>query len=180
MKQQSYARVNWKGLQTNPVKRSKDNHWTWQKPRTRSKVVFTPNPRTSVKPQVVIVNKNTAKSPAARNGCTVNALAVAGQVPFFQAEIALRNAGRKDGKGFSIDRAVAKGSIKGFRFVRVTRGRQTLGQFLQKHPVGRFIAWTRDHAFAVVHGKVADWNYGLESQRSIVQAAYIVKADTRD
>ena len=173
-----YARINWKEVGA-LTKREPRHSWTWQKPRTRSKVRFIPNPRTSVKVPTVHVSKATSGD-RDRHACTVNALAITAQVPFFVAQLALRRAGRKPNTGFDIDKAAAKNRVRGFRFRKVrAAAKGTVRKFIEKHPVGRFLVTTRDHAFAVIHGQVQDW-LSENQGRKIVTGAFTVTADNRE
>jgi hypothetical protein len=132
---------------------------------------------------VVRNDRNTAKA-SDKGACTVNAFAIAAQVPFFMAQAALRGAGRRESRGFSLQPGVNKnftGKVAGFKLTRVTRGCQRLAWFLQNHPVGRFYVEGRRHAFAVVNGVVVnDASRTRPSSTSVVEAAYKISADNRE
>jgi hypothetical protein len=193
---QGYARVNWKAFRELALPERKTS-WTWSKPRgERSTVKFIPNPSSKVRyarvklngrkvfrvPKVKVVlvatDRDTAKTGEPKS-CTVNGLAIAAQTPWVIASNALRRAGRSPGKPFNVASAISAGKVKGFKFTKVTRGKTSLGKFLENHPIGRFYVLSTTHAFAVVHGKVLDWSKTMGANR-IVEAAYKVKPDNRE
>jgi hypothetical protein len=165
-------------LQENNVRPSANSSWTWQKPRTRSRVKFIPNPSTTAK-VVRVASKGDTTHTGDRRSCTVHALSNVAEVPFFVAQAALRQAGRKANKGFYMDIAAGKNLIRGFRFHKVNRKPVTLGKFLAKHPVGRFLVMTPSHAFAVIHGKVVDNLNTVGANRKLTHA-FTVKWDAAE
>lgn len=127
---------------------------------------------------VTYTNKDTAYT-MDKNSCTVNALAIAAQVPWVVASNALKQAGRRPDRGFVDETAIKAGKIKGFKFTRVIRKPISLAKFLVKHPLGRFYVGSPRHAFAIVNGKVYDRLAKLGASRRIV-TAYTVKLDNRE
>lgn len=160
---------------------SANSSWTWQKPRSRSKVKFIPNPTTTAK-IVRVASKGDTTHTGDRRACTVHALSNVAEVPFFVAQTALRKAGRKTNQGFHMDVACSKNLIHGFRFNQVRGFRfkpVTLGAFIAKHPVGRFLVMTTTHAFAVIHGKVVDNLNTVGANRRLTHA-FTVKWDAAE
>jgi hypothetical protein len=86
--------------------------------------------------------------PNEKNDCGVTSLAIATGMGYTKAWQTLRSLGRDKGTG-----------TLGFKANELQlRGGLTLAKFIKLHNRGRFIVYTKDHAVAVVDGKVFDSN----------------------
>ena len=91
--------------------------------------------------------------------CGVTSLAIAGGVSYREAWRLLNNWGRNKGEGVSpyqLEMAAKGLNFNSKRFSAL--GRVTLGQFIKIHSKGKFIAYTKTHAMAVVDGRLYDAN----------------------
>ena len=168
-----YSRINWKEVAALAI-RDKSQDWNWQKPRTRSKVKFIPNPASTMPVEHVYGSANTSGSRDDKS-CVVNALANVTGMPWFMAQRAWAAAGRKPNRGTAI--SVQKVRC-GYKFRKVTRKPTTLAKFVASHPVGRFYIELKTHSVALVNGKLHDWL--KNGNRKIVEAAYSVKVNNRE
>ena len=91
--------------------------------------------------------------------CGVTSLAIAAGVPYKEAWQVLRNLGRYKGDGVNV--SMLSMAAKALNFdskAFYALGKVTLGQFVKIHSKGKFIAFTGNHAMAVVDGRVYDSN----------------------
>jgi hypothetical protein len=111
-----------------------------------------------------------------RNYCTIRSIAIAFKIPFEEAYLIGKNAGRKHGCGFYLD-VLMKYLYKHtqydyFRKLKIKSNGITIRRFLEKYPIGRFVCGRRGHAFAIIHGEIQDTTYNTE--RQVIQEAYEV------
>lgn len=98
------------------------------------------------------------------NSCTVVALSKVCNIEYKEAFNIAKAAGRKDGKGFYSDKLLKHAKVKHrLAFNKVvddclipTRECQTLKQFVNSNPKGRFFVVKKGHAFSVINGVVVD------------------------
>lgn len=124
-----------------------------------------------------------------KNDCTVRALANAASIPYTQAHAYLKASGRKNNHGAHLDEYAGAYMKAGFELVsffgttiaaigyksRMQRkGIQvnhskgiSFGRLLETLNNGRYIVIVRNHALAVVNGKVFD-THATSNQRSVV------------
>lgn len=119
------------------------------------------------------------------NDCAVRAMANAFGISYPRAHMAMKVAGRQDGKGTfndTIHAAITQeyDGKKAFPLERVGRNwegvgkRQvTIGTFCKFHPHGRFYCIVKGHAFAIVDGVVQD-SFRNKAGRRIYRAYEIV------
>lgn len=91
--------------------------------------------------------------------CGVTSLAIAGGVSYREAWEILKNLGREKGGG--VNATMLEMAAKGLNFNSKrfsTVNKVTLGQFIKIHSKGKFIAYTDNHAMAVVDGRLYDAN----------------------
>ena len=91
--------------------------------------------------------------------CGVTSLAIAGGVSYREAWEILSNLGRE--KRCGVNEIMLEMAAKGLNFNSKrfsALGRVTLGQFIKIHSKGKFIAYTKNHAMAVVDGRLYDAN----------------------
>lgn len=91
--------------------------------------------------------------------CGVTSLAIAGGVSYREAWDILNKWGRDKGEGVNtlqLEYAAQTINPKAKRFSAVSK--VTLGQFIKIHSKGKFIAYTKNHAMAVVDGRLYDAN----------------------
>jgi hypothetical protein len=109
------------------------------------------------------------------NCCTIRSIAIAFKIPFQEAYMIGRKAGRQHGKGFHLSLLMFYLQCKTqyrFKLVKLKSNGLTIRRFLEQHPIGRFVCGRRGHAFAIVHGEIQDATSNTE--RQIVQEAYEV------
>lgn len=87
-----------------------------------------------------------------RANCTVRALAAVAAISLEHATRVAEDAGRARGCRFVSSKLIDEAKAQGFSFTKLHFGRRTLRRFISEHPVGRFYARKRGHAFAVVDG----------------------------
>ena len=91
--------------------------------------------------------------------CGVTSLSIAGGVSYREAWELLFNWGRGKGEGvspFQLEMASKGLNRASKRFSAMSK--VTLAQFIKTHYKGRFIVYTRNHAMAVVDGRLYDCN----------------------
>jgi len=109
------------------------------------------------------------------NCCTIRSIAIAFKIPFQEAYMIGKKAGRPHGKGFYLDSLMKYLYLHtqyNFNIVKLKSNGITIRRFLERYPVGKFVCGRRGHAFAIVHGEIQDLAYNTE--RQIVQEAYEV------
>ena len=100
------------------------------------------------------------------NNCTVMAIAVALRLPYKKAHDYARQAGRKDNEGFFTSRIVETLKTEGYQIQQIpTKKGLTIRAMLIDYYSGRYIAVTRDHAFAVVNGTIYDMGFNKPLKR---------------
>lgn len=100
-----------------------------------------------------------ANSPSfERADCTVRALAIATDSPYYDAYKILSQAGRKPNQGFYIEKFFKKCNFHlGCQFTKLKfRKAITLQKFLKTNPEGTFYVRKRGHVFVVKNGTVFD------------------------
>jgi len=101
------------------------------------------------------------------NNCTVMAIAVALRLPYKKAHDYARQAGRKDNEGFwthKIVETLIKTEGYQIQYILPKKG-LTIRAMLMDYYRGRYIAVTRDHAFAVVNGTIYDMGFNKPLKR---------------
>lgn len=94
-----------------------------------------------------------------KDDCGVTSLAVATGMGYTKAWQALRSLGRAKGTGTLNTMITKAASMLGFKANELQiRGTLTLAKFIKLHNRGRYIVYTKDHAVAVVDGKMFDSN----------------------
>jgi hypothetical protein len=100
-----------------------------------------------------------------RNDCVVRALANATGLTYEDAHDLVKWHGRRNGKATYRTDELLDSLFPGMRIFSIKAFRHdplmmacptTLGQFIIRHPTGRFVCLKRGHAFAVVNGVVLD------------------------
>lgn len=93
-----------------------------------------------------------------RADCTVRALAISTDSPYYDAYRVLSQAGRKSNQGFYIEKFLKSSKfILGHQFTKLNfRKAITLQKFLKTHPKGTFYVRKRGHVFVVKNGTVFD------------------------
>lgn len=100
-----------------------------------------------------------ANSPSfERADCTVRALAIATDSPYYDAYKILSQAGRKPNRGFYIEKFLkSKIFLLGCQFTKLKfRKPITLSKFVKKYPHGTFYVRKRGHVFVIKNGTVFD------------------------
>lgn len=89
-----------------------------------------------------------------RNDCTVRALAISTEKPYWEAYTVLQNFGRKPNKGTNIRKFFKNNKIVlGFWFKKLKFRKQiTLNKFVKKYPVGTYYVRISRHVFVVKDG----------------------------
>ena len=106
------------------------------------------------------------------NCCGVVAVSIACRLPYNKAHEVCARVGRKNGQGMSLGALVAAIQVAGCQaqYIHPSELKQangsrytcaTIGKALKR---GYYIAYTRNHAVAVVNGKVEDWTEGHRHQ----------------
>jgi len=109
-----------------------------------------------------------------RNDCAVRALTLAGQISYDVAHATFARFGRVANRGSSLSTCwKSYETVAGKWHMTHGADRITLNQFIQDHPVGRFILHKSGHAFALINGVVHDWAYGT-SKNTLLWLAYEV------
>ena len=107
------------------------------------------------------------------NDCTVKALAITAGISYEDAHALMASVGRKTGKGANgemILKALSKTlnvtlTPKNVKTCKGEYGKRlTPNVFARMHPKGKFYCITRNHALAIVDGKVEDWTAGRKHQ----------------
>lgn len=113
--------------------------------------------------------------------CTVRSFAVAADVPYDVAHDVARRSGRKNGKGWWSEKILSVAELDGLvKAISMPLGVQTIGlagfnqrviyltleQIARKYPKGRYILNTRNHATALIDGKIHDT--GLRPRAKVV------------
>lgn len=90
--------------------------------------------------------------------CTVRALAIATDAPYYDAYKLLSQAGRKPNQGFFVEKFFKKCNFMlGCQFTKLKfRKAVTLQKFLKKYPTGVYYIRKRAHVFVVKDGTVFD------------------------
>jgi len=102
------------------------------------------------------------------NSCTVVALACVTGNTWSECNQYLSKYGRRYRKGMT--RQMQENAFKGFtKFVvknspYTYKNRITIGQFIKKHPIGKFYCCVRGHAFAIIDGVLYDHSEKLRRQ----------------
>ena len=110
------------------------------------------------------------------NDCVVRALAICYKIPYPQAHAIVKEAGRKDFRGFYVSVLFDHLMKKGFRFFKYKMKKNpTIRRFLEDNPVGIFYCNIRGHAFAVIHGEIHD-SACITRDRQIIQSAYMISS----
>lgn len=93
-----------------------------------------------------------------RADCTVRALALATDAPYYDAYKILSQAGRKSNQGFYVEKFFKKCNFMlGCQFTKLKfRKAVTLQKFLKNYPAGVFYIRKRGHVFVVKNGTVLD------------------------
>lgn len=100
--------------------------------------------------------------PKARNDCTVRALAITCDIPYREAYIGLREAGRVGGQGFHMRPWAAQAVVNDRRFVwrafQAVRGEPRMNPptFSREYDKGVWIVKTAKHVIAVIDGVFYD------------------------
>ena len=100
------------------------------------------------------------------NDCSVLALAMGCHVDYHVAHVALRTAGRRDRHGVFPEHIRKATRTLGHTFGPMLRPKQANGSkytpktLAKAYPKGRYLAFSRDHVFALIDGKVQDWHEG--------------------
>jgi len=85
-----------------------------------------------------------------RADCTVIALAMALNVPYEFAHQVLKTHGRKDKRGFYIEKAIQSVCKElGFTAKQIKRS-GSVRKFIKNNPAGNFLCTKRGHAFAII------------------------------
>lgn len=112
-----------------------------------------------------------------RNYCTIRSIAIAFKIPFEEAYLIGKKAGRKHGEGFYLSELMMflhkNTQYDNFKKVRLKPNGITIRRFLEQYPIGRFVCGRRGHAFAIIHGEIQDITDN--SERQIIQEAYKLK-----
>lgn len=121
-----------------------------------------------------IVHNSGGDNTKEKNNCTVRAFAIAYDIPYIKAHEICKAAGRKDDRGFFMNKIMKYAWNKGYKYMMVGVGRKgiTLRRFLEQNPIGIFLCTRRGHAFTIIHGEVHDTV--TNSERQIVTSAYLV------
>ena len=93
------------------------------------------------------------------NDCVVRAFSLAGNLPYTQVHAVLAKHGRKH-RGrtkYRVSTAARKELFPDDPFYSTVMDVPTTARFVKAHPVGRYICFTRTHAFALIEGVVHDW-----------------------
>jgi len=98
--------------------------------------------------------------------CSVRAVALAADVPYADAHLALKKAGRRDRKGASmnqikhalsdVSRSIATEPIAIVDKFYATVTYPTLQQVIRSHRTGRYVICTGRHAMALIDGQIHD------------------------
>ena len=112
-----------------------------------------------------------------REDCTVKALSIALDIPYWVAHEKLRMAGRKVGKPFNlINWLNPLTDICGYKIMRWNANGHTLSQVLKNCAKGRFILRKSGHVFAMIDGMVHDRN--TNNNAKIYQVWKFVKEES--
>ena len=106
--------------------------------------------------------------------CTVVALSIALDIPYWVAHERLRVAGRDNGKPFRFEAWMnAMPTVCGYSVSRWNAYGHTLSHILRNCAKGRFILKKNHHVFAMIDGMVHD--HGIGSSTKIYQVWKFVK-----
>jgi len=100
------------------------------------------------------------------NDCSVLALAMSCLTTYHSAHTALKIAGRRDRHGVFPEHIRHATRTLGHTFGPMLRPKQSNGSkytpktLAKAYPKGRYLAFSRDHVFALIDGKVQDWHEG--------------------
>jgi len=98
-----------------------------------------------------------------RNDCSVMAVALICKVTYEQAHNFMKEAGRDHGEAATVQAILDVIKGEGFTVLKIQEPRQPNGYRYTPKTVprhfknGRYLCTTRDHAFALIDGKVEDW-----------------------
>lgn len=125
--------------------------------------------------------KDDAKSPPDEtNNCTVIAFSTAFRIPYQTTYRIAEQAGRKHNDGFWIHRIIREAKQKlelSYDYIIPQKGK-TIYSFLKDNPQGRYIITIRNHALAVINGKIHDT---IEvPPKSRIVSIYKIKATIKD
>jgi hypothetical protein len=110
------------------------------------------------------------------NYCTIRSIAIAFKIPFEEAYLIGKEAGRKHGQGFYL--CILMNFLKrntrynNFKRVKLNPNGITIRRFLENNPIGKFICGRRGHAFSIIHGEIQD--LADNTERQIIKEAYEV------
>ena len=91
-----------------------------------------------------------------KNNCTIRALSIACGIPYEEAFLIGKEAGRKTGHGFYTQKLMKQARKNGIDFKKMNYKSITLQKFMDLGLVGRFIVKRRGHAFAIISGVIHD------------------------
>lgn len=96
--------------------------------------------------------------PEERNDCTVRALAISTDQPYYECYMLLAKFGRRPNKGINIKKFFKNNKcILGYNFKKLSfRKPITLNKFVQKYPIGTYYVRIRGHVFVVKDGVAID------------------------
>ena len=110
------------------------------------------------------------------NYCTIRSIAIAFNIPFEEAYLIGKQAGRKHGQGFHLSLLMfhlkCKTQYNNFKRVKLKPNGITIRRFLENNPIGKFICGRRGHAFSIIHGEIQD--LADNTERQIIKEAYEV------
>lgn len=109
-----------------------------------------------------------------KGSCSVNALAIAADISWEEAQSLLASAGRKINKPCSPEKLT---SVAGYKFKQVVNERMSLAEFVRLFPRGRYIVHIYNHYFAVINGKCHD--YYRHGNFTVIKEAWRVKPARR-
>lgn len=108
------------------------------------------------------------------NYCTIRSIAIAFKIPFEEAYLIGKKAGRKHGEGFYLSELMKflynNTRYDNFQRIKLKSNGITIRRFIENYPIGKFVCGRRGHAFAVIHGEIQDTTPNTE--RQIIQEAY--------
>jgi len=115
-----------------------------------------------------------SKSFGEKNDCSVKAVAIVMNASYEEAHTALKNAGRRSGKGASVPMIMEAirslgGYVTGWKDIKnhggTSQRRCPVSRIAGRLPrKGRYLALTRNHIAAVKDGEVLDWTEGRRHQ----------------
>ena len=108
------------------------------------------------------------------NDCSVKAVSIACDVPYFVAHKALKLQGRRNRKGSLIPQIRRAFESLGFKTVQVKHKAATVSTLANDSTVqqGFYVAVVSRHILAVVNGKIEDWS---EGSRRRIESVYRVE-----